>query len=143
MSGRGAEIALTMARASNAKCTTLVVAGEARPPQVEMDGAPQGDRDPPRHIELADSLNARIKTVTRADEPPDEAITRSEARRHDLIVIGVSRHPGERRFLGELASSILEHNKISVLIVASESYGYKGARAAAAELAQELRACGN
>jgi hypothetical protein len=41
----------------------------------------------------------------------------------------------ETLFLGELASSILEHNEVSVLFLASESYGHTGASAAAAQLA--------
>jgi nucleotide-binding universal stress UspA family protein len=141
VSRRGVEIALTLARASNAKCTALIVAGEARPsrkwrPLRQWTARHREIAILRDTIELADSLNAHIKTVTRVDEPPEDAILREVKRAgHDLIVIGVSRHPGEALFLGELASSILEHNEVSVLFLASESYGHTGASAAAAQLA--------
>jgi hypothetical protein len=49
VSRRGAEIALTPARASNAKCTGLIVAAEPEPRAeavAAMGGAPRRNRDP-------------------------------------------------------------------------------------------------
>ncbi|MBV9531207.1 MAG: cation:proton antiporter [Bradyrhizobium sp.] len=139
VSRRGAEIAFTLARAGNARCTALFVAADPTPNRKRGRLREWGERSGETAVlkdimELADNLNTRIKAVRRADASPEEMILR-EARRggHDLIVIGVSRQPGERLFLGELAASILQNEGISVLLVASESYGHERARAAATQ----------
>ena len=75
--------------------------------------------------ELAENLNARVRTVARADEPAEEAVFR-EAKRgeHNLIVMGVSRRPGDKLFFGETAMLVLQNDDFSVLFVANESYGH-------------------
>ena len=53
------------------------------------------------------------------DISPEDAILR-EARLgdHDLIVLGVSRRPGERLSFGELAAALLESSDRSLLFLA-------------------------
>jgi len=40
-------------------------------------------------------------------------------RPHDLIVLGVSRHPGEALAFGDVADTILEQSVKSIVLVAS------------------------
>jgi nucleotide-binding universal stress UspA family protein len=50
---------------------------------------------------------------------PAEAIIREAKRGYDLVVLGVSRRPGETLFFGDTAASVLEHSDTSNLFVAS------------------------
>jgi len=45
----------------------------------------------------------------------------AEAKRngHNLIVMGVSRRPGDKLFFGETAAGVIENSPISVVFVAS------------------------
>ena len=56
-----------------------------------------------RHVELA-----------------DEAVLKEMAmRKHNLIVIGVERRPGEKLYFGETATAILEKSDRSIVFVVS------------------------
>jgi nucleotide-binding universal stress UspA family protein len=50
---------------------------------------------------------------------PGEAIVREAKRGYDLIVLGVSRRPGDTLFFGDTAASVLERSDTSNLFVAS------------------------
>ncbi|HVY58647.1 MAG TPA: cation:proton antiporter [Xanthobacteraceae bacterium] len=136
ISRRAAEIALTLARASNTRCTALLVGAGPKPNRSQAGlrvWVRRGEAAMLKDvIELADNLNARLKTVARTDEPPEEAVFR-EAKRgdHNLIVMGVSRRPGEELFFGEAAMILLQNDELSVLFVANESYGHDRAGTAA------------
>jgi nucleotide-binding universal stress UspA family protein len=56
----------------------------------------------------------------RADQSPDEAVL-TEAKRdgHNLIIMGVSRRPGDSLFFGDTAAGIFEKSPISVVLVSS------------------------
>ena len=119
-SRRAAEVAITMARANKAPLTVLYVA-------VGKSGARRGIRTR-RHEEailkdivaIADGYNMSIRTALRADVAPDEAILKETARhKHNLIVMGVGRRPGEILFFGDTASSLLKDAECSLLFVAS------------------------
>jgi nucleotide-binding universal stress UspA family protein len=119
-SRRAAEVAITMARANKAPLTVLYVA-------VGKPGARRGIRSR-RHEEailkdivaIADGYNMSIRTALRADVAPDEAILKESARhKHNLIVMGVGRRPGEILFFGDTASSLLKDAECSLLFVAS------------------------
>ena len=59
-------------------------------------------------VELADSYEVELRTAVRADVAPDEAILKETARRkHNLIVMGVGRRPGEKLFFGDTAAALL------------------------------------
>ena len=61
-----------------------------------------------------------IRTALRADVAPDEAILKETARhKHNLIVMGVGRRPGEILFFGDTASSLLKNAECSLLFLAS------------------------
>ena len=50
---------------------------------------------------------------------PDEAILQEAKRGYDLIVLGVSRRPGDALFFGNTAAAILDRSETSNLFVAS------------------------
>jgi Kef-type K+ transport system membrane component KefB/nucleotide-binding universal stress UspA family protein len=122
-SRRAAEIAITMARATKASLTVLYVAVRA----AGKEGVRRGLRTR-RHEEailkdivaIADGYNMSIRTAVLADNAADEAILNEVKRRkHNLIVMGVGRRPGEKLFFGDTASSLLEDAECSLLFVAS------------------------
>ena len=51
---------------------------------------------------------------------PDEAIL-AEAKKvkHDLIIMGVSRRPGDKLFFGDTAAAVLERSPGSIVFIAS------------------------
>src|SRR5476649_2048883 len=122
-SRRAAEVAITMARATKAPLTVLYVAVRA----AGKEGARRGLRTR-RHEEailkdivaIADGYNMSIRTAVLADSAADEAIlAEAKRRKHNLIVMGVGRRPGEKLFFGDTASSLLEDAECSLLFVAS------------------------
>ena len=117
---RGAEVALTLARAAKAPLTVLYVT-------VREGNKRRGIRTR-RHEEailkdivaIADGYNMSIRTAVLADNAPDEAILKEvERRKHNLIVMGVGRRPDEKLFFGDTASSLLADAECSLLFVAS------------------------
>jgi nucleotide-binding universal stress UspA family protein len=55
-----------------------------------------------------------------ADTTADDAILgEAKRRKHNLIVIGVGRRPGEKLFFGDTAANLLEKSENSLLFVAS------------------------
>jgi nucleotide-binding universal stress UspA family protein len=59
-------------------------------------------------------------TVVCADKAPDDAILKEAARRkHNLVVMGVGRRPGEKLFFGDTAAALLKMSECSLLFVAS------------------------
>ena len=122
-SRRAAEVAITMARATKALLTVLYVA--VRAPGKE--GVRRGLRTR-RHEEailkdivaIADGYNMSIRTAVLADSAADEAIlAQAKQRKHNLIVMGVGRRPGEKLFFGDTASSLLKDAACSLLFIAS------------------------
>ena len=57
--------------------------------------------------------------MTRADIAPDQAILREASRGYDLVVLGVSRRPGDMLFFGNTAAAVLERSPTSIPFVAS------------------------
>ena len=70
--------------------------------------------------ELADRYDVNIRTAMQVDVAADEAILKEAKRRgFDLIVLGVSRRPGDTLFFGNTALAVLDNSDIPVLFVAS------------------------
>jgi Kef-type K+ transport system membrane component KefB/nucleotide-binding universal stress UspA family protein len=124
VSRRAVEVGLTLARASNAHVTILYV--------TRADG--NGDRKSAsrrravrrnemillKDIEsLADRYGVEVRTITRAKVAPDEAILRESKRGYDMVVLGVSRRPGEALFFGPTAAAVLDRSGTSNLFVAT------------------------
>jgi len=122
-SRRAAEVALTLARATRASVTVLYVAVRTVPRR----GVRRGIRTR-RHEEailkdivaIADGYNMSIRTAVVAERAADDAILGElERRKHNLVVIGVGRRPGDKLFFGDTASALLEKSERSLLFVAS------------------------
>jgi Kef-type K+ transport system membrane component KefB/nucleotide-binding universal stress UspA family protein len=126
VSGRAAEIALTLARASNAQVTALFVTRTA-PAGSKRKGPPRASATRRNEeavlkgfVQLADRFDVDVRTAIRANMAPDEAILKEAKRgRYDLIVLGVARRPGQTLFFGNTAAAVLDHSDIPNLFVAS------------------------
>ena len=69
-------------------------------------------------VALGESYDVDAKTAVRAEHAADEAILKEmEKRKHNLIVMGVERRPGEKLFFGETATAILEKSDRSIVFV--------------------------
>jgi nucleotide-binding universal stress UspA family protein len=122
VSRRAAEVAITIARLVEAPITALYVSnsrttGRARR---QIRARPHEQAILKDVVELADQYDQKIATAVRADVAPDEAII-AEAKRdeHDLIVMGVSRRPGDKLFFGDTAASVFENAPASILFLAT------------------------
>ena len=69
---------------------------------------------------LAERHGVPLRTAMRVDLAAEDAILR-QARLggHNLIVMGVTRRPGEGLSFGEVATAVLESSERSILFVAS------------------------
>jgi Kef-type K+ transport system membrane component KefB/nucleotide-binding universal stress UspA family protein len=121
VSRRAADVAIALARSRGGSITFLYVAGTAG---TRARSARTASTRREQRAVLDDIVeNARRHAVTaravvHSDVAPVGAIL-MEAKTHDLIVIGASRRPGERLFLGETAAAVLEHAEGSVMFLAS------------------------
>ena len=125
VSRRAAEVGLTLARAADAQVTVLYVT-RARAPGDKRKSSPRrrASRRNERAVlkdiaALADRFDVNVRTTTRVNLTPDQAILSEAKRGYDLIVLGVSRRPGETLFFGDTAAAVLERSDASNLFVAS------------------------
>ncbi|MBV8241436.1 MAG: cation:proton antiporter [Hyphomicrobiales bacterium] len=123
VSRRAADVAIAIARASECPITALYVA---------TGGAGNGRRRRGFRarrqeqaimkdvVEMADRHDVMARTAVHSDVAPHEAIL-AEAKKHghDLIVMGVSRRPGDNLFFGDTAAAVLENSPASIVFVAS------------------------
>src|SRR5262245_44024763 len=119
-SRRGAEVAITLARATKAEVTVLYVA--VRP--ANRRTIPRSRRHEEAILKdivaIADGYNISIRTAVVTERAADEAILAELKRRnHNLVVLGVGRRPGERLFFGDTAAALLDKSERSLLFVAS------------------------
>jgi Kef-type K+ transport system membrane component KefB/nucleotide-binding universal stress UspA family protein len=125
VSRRAAEVGLTVARATDAQVTALFVtrangAGGKPNNAARKRVARRNERAILKDIgALADRYGVDMRSTTRADLAPGEAIIREAKRGYDLVVLGVSRRPGDTLFFGETAATVLERSATSNLFVAS------------------------
>jgi len=121
-SRNGAEVAITMARATKAQVTVLYVAvgGGKRTTRRNLRTRRHEEAILKDIVAIADGYNMSIRTAVLADRAADEAIMREvERRKHNLVVMGVGRRPGEKLFFGDTAAALLEKSERSLLFVAS------------------------
>jgi Kef-type K+ transport system membrane component KefB/nucleotide-binding universal stress UspA family protein len=129
VSRRGAEVGLAIARAARAQITALFVrSGSTAKGRRRRLRQALATRRSERAImkdiaSIGDNFETPIRIAARTDDTPAAAILR-EARRggYDLIVMGVSRRPGDRLFFGNVSQALLENDEFSILFVASEAY---------------------
>jgi nucleotide-binding universal stress UspA family protein len=120
---RGAEVAIVLARATQSPLTVLYVA--PRDTSGKSTRRSSGTR---RHeeailkdvVEIAGGYNISIRTAVLADSSADDAILKETRRRkHNLIVLGVGRRPGDKLFFGDTAAGLLADADCSLLFVGS------------------------
>jgi Kef-type K+ transport system membrane component KefB/nucleotide-binding universal stress UspA family protein len=123
VSRRAAEVAVAIARATDAPVTALYVSNKAG-----GNGASRFSSPTHRHEEailkdivaLGERYDRPIRTSLKADIAPEEAILRKvRSGRHNLIVMGVNRRPGETLFFGNVAAAVLRQAKVSILFVSN------------------------
>jgi nucleotide-binding universal stress UspA family protein len=124
VSRRAAEVAIAIARACDCPITALYVAnigGSNGGRKRSGFRARQEEQAIIKDIvDMADRYDVTIKTALHSDVAPDEAIL-AEARKvkHDLIVMGVSRRPGDKLYFGDTAAAVLDRAPGSIMFVAS------------------------
>jgi len=125
VSRRAAEVGLTLARAGDAQVTALYV---TRTTGARGSGKSTARKRATRRNEqavlkdiaaLADRFEVDMRSTTLSNLAPEEAILKESKRGYDLIVLGVSRRPGETLFFGNTAASVLQRSDTSNLFVAS------------------------
>jgi Kef-type K+ transport system membrane component KefB/nucleotide-binding universal stress UspA family protein len=124
-SRRGVEVGLILARTSDAQVTALYVtprsnSGASRHSASRRQVTRRNELAVLRDIAaLAERYDVALRSTTRTDMAPDEAILREAARGYDLLVLGVSRRPGDVLFFGNTAAAVLERSPTSNLFVVS------------------------
>jgi nucleotide-binding universal stress UspA family protein len=125
VSRRAAEIALVVARSNDARITALyVTSGTQHSKRRRPNRGSASHRDEEAVLkdvtELADRYDTKVRTFMRIDVAAEDAIFK-EARRgqYDLVILGVTRRPGETLSFGNTATAVLESSDISILFVAS------------------------
>ena len=114
-SRRAAEVALAMARASRTPVTALYVTPPGGKRRSAMVDALLKDV-----VALGESYGVEAKTAVRTEKQADQAILKEMAKRkHNLIVMGVERRPGEKLYFGDTATAILEKSDRSIVFVVS------------------------
>jgi nucleotide-binding universal stress UspA family protein len=119
---RGAEVAIVLARATNALLTVLYVAPRDGGGKRSRRSTPRAHQEAilKEVVELASSYNLNVHTAMLADTAANDAILKeTERRKHNLIVLGVGRRPGEGLFFGDTAAGLLADAKCSLLFVAT------------------------
>ena len=124
VSRRAAEIGLTLARANDAQVTALFVTRANGGRKANSAARKRATRRNERAIlkdigALGDRYDVDMRSTTLTNLTPGEAIIREAKRGYDLIVLGVSRRPGDTLFFGDTAASVLERSDTSNLFVAS------------------------
>ncbi len=121
VSRRAAEVAVAIARATEAPISALYVTSKT---------GNGGSRGTPsrRHEEeilkdivaLGERYDRPIRTSLKVDIAPEEAILRKvRSGRHNLVVMGVNRRPGETLFFGNVAAAVLQQAKVSILFISN------------------------
>jgi Kef-type K+ transport system membrane component KefB/nucleotide-binding universal stress UspA family protein len=126
MSRRAAETGFALARSGGSRVSALYVAsgrsdGERRGRTRRGAAMRRNEEAVLKDIaELADRYDARLRTALRVDVAAEDAILKEASRGgYDLIVLGVSRRPGETLFFGNMAAAVLERCDTAILFVAT------------------------
>jgi nucleotide-binding universal stress UspA family protein len=120
-SRRGAEVAATLAKSAQAKIAALSVTspqerrrnlrGEAKAVATEVE-------------RVAKQLEIEVRMIKRAERDPENAILRTiERGKHDLVVMGVSRRPGDVVSFGTVADALIKDAPCSLVLVAPQTRG--------------------
>ncbi|HEY8698573.1 MAG TPA: cation:proton antiporter [Rhizomicrobium sp.] len=117
VSRRGAEVAFVLASAAQMNVTALYVSpSTVRRGQLVRRNEEAVLKDISR---LAARYRVRLRTQIESHDLTDAPILKEALKRHDLIVMGVSRRSGDGLFFGNTASALLKKWKGAILFVAS------------------------
>jgi nucleotide-binding universal stress UspA family protein len=117
---RGAELAFVLARATDASVTVLYVAPPGPDGKRKRSRTRRHENAILKDIVGLSGEHTNIRTAVMANTAADKAILReAERRKHNLIVLGVGRRPGDKLFFGDTAAGLLENAGCSLLFVAS------------------------
>jgi nucleotide-binding universal stress UspA family protein len=119
---RGIEVALALGRAANSPVTALYVTDAAtRQARQRISTPARDERAVLSDVQtIAKHSGVEVQTKVRADVAAEDAIMRElRMGRHNLIVMGVSRRPGQKLSFGHVAQALLEGSSRSVIFVAS------------------------
>jgi Kef-type K+ transport system membrane component KefB/nucleotide-binding universal stress UspA family protein len=123
VSRRAADMALAIARACGCPITALyVAAGAASNPRKRRGFRARREEQAIMKdiVEMADHHDVPVKTAMHADVTPDKAILDElKSAEHDMIVMGVSRRPGDKLFFGDTAAAVFEKAPVSIVFLAS------------------------
>ena len=115
VSRRAAEVAVAMARATKAPLTAIYVAPQGKARSRRAEEAILKDISA-----MAESYSVDVRTAVRTEKAAGDAILREAARRkHNVIVMGAGRRPGEKLFFGDTATALLEKASQSLVFVVS------------------------
>lgn len=126
VSRRAAEVAVALARSSDAQIAALYVSSPGGPGSGRA--LARGIAAMRRHEEailkdvvaLGERYDVDIRTAVRVNSSADNAILKAARDgRYNLIVMGVGRRPGDTLFFGNVAATVLQKTSCSVLFVAS------------------------
>jgi Kef-type K+ transport system membrane component KefB/nucleotide-binding universal stress UspA family protein len=116
-SRRGAEIAVTLAEAAKTVAAALSVI--SRGAKNRQQRRREADALAQEVKQIAEHHATKVQTTVRIDVSVGDAILQSVDRgKHDLIVIGVSRRPGDALSFGDVATALLNDAKCSLLFIA-------------------------
>ena len=120
VSRRGAEVALALGRAAEMPIAALsVIAPEQQRTRQRFGTRASDATEAAKEIRmLAEVMEQKVRVTQRVDISPVDAILR-EARlgNNDVILLGVSRRPGDRLSFGELAAALLESSDRSLIFL--------------------------
>jgi len=119
---RGAEVAITLAKALGAEASTLSIIGRAAKNKAQQRREAQAVTEELKKI--AGYLETNIDAAVRIEDSADDAILkRIERDEPELVAIGVSRRPGERLSFGDVADSLLKNAECSLIFIAPQARG--------------------
>ena len=121
VSRRGAEVAFAIARPKKASVMAIYVSSQAG---VRKSRIPTMVRRNEAAVlkditQLGERYETKVKTAIARNEIAQTPILKEAQKRHDLIVMGVNRRPGEALFFGNTAAALLEKWNGPILFVAS------------------------
>jgi nucleotide-binding universal stress UspA family protein len=125
VSRNAAEVAFAMARTKKTSVTVLYVAvraenGGKKRPRRSIKTRQHEDAILKDVVELADTYGVKVKTAVLGDIAPEDAILQEVDRgKHNLIVMGVNRRPGDKLFFGNTAAAVIEKSEVSLLLLAT------------------------
>lgn len=115
VSRRAVEVAIAIARATKAPVTALYVAPQGKARSRRAEEAILKDV-----TAYGENYSVDVRTAVRTEKVAGNAILKETAgRKHNLIVMGAGRRPGEKLFLGDTATALLEKSTQSLVFVVS------------------------